>query len=181
MPTKTNKNTEPTKKAVSKKTTAKKTTKAPKKKVEKAEVVIEKDRYIGMFGRPVKYQTPEQLWEKVEQYFLWGYNTRKITTSDWDTIEIPIITMTDLAFFLWFDSRQSLYDYEKKWEDFSYIIKKARLLIEREYEERLQWNNPSGSIFALKNMGWKDKTETEHSGNVMPTVIEVVKPSKAIE
>ena len=38
--------------------------------------------------------------------------------------------------------------------------------IENGYEKRLFENNPTGSIFALKNMGWKDKTETEHSGEL---------------
>jgi hypothetical protein len=34
------------------------------------------------------------------------------------------------------------------------------------YEEQLSGTAPTGSIFALKNMGWKDKTETEISGGM---------------
>ena len=69
-------------------------------------------------------------------------------------------TMTGLALALGFDSRQSLYDYQKN-EKFSYIINKALLRVECQYEENLSGNNVAGSIFVLKNMGWKDKTEQD--------------------
>jgi hypothetical protein len=67
--------------------------------------------------------------------------------------------------FLGFDSRQSFYDYEKR-DGFSYIIKKARLKVESHYEQCLQYGNVTGAIFPLKNMGWSDKQEIEHSGGV---------------
>lgn len=94
--------------------------------------------------------------EKIEAYFNSG----------------QLITITGLALFLGFESRQSFYDYEEK-PDFTYIIKVARLRVENQYELRLNNNpSPTGAIFALKNMGWKDKQETEISGN-----IEMRKPS----
>lgn len=34
-------------------------------------------------------------------------------------------------------------------------------MIEMYHEEGLSENNVTGRIFALKNMGWKDKTETD--------------------
>ena len=34
------------------------------------------------------------------------------------------------------------------------------------YEGKLSGTTPTGAIFALKNMGWRDKTETELSGGV---------------
>jgi hypothetical protein len=61
---------------------------------------------------------------------------------------------------LGFASRQSFYDYEERGE-YSYIIKNARLRVEKGYELRLHGNNPTGSIFALKNMGWSDKQEID--------------------
>ena len=42
--------------------------------------------------------------------------------------------------------------------------KRAILKIESVYAKKLAGQNVAGIIFALKNMGWKDKTETEHSG-----------------
>ena len=44
-------------------------------------------------------------------------------------------------------------------KEFSYTIKRARLLIEILYEEQLQKGSPTGAIFALKNFGWKDRQE----------------------
>ena len=67
-------------------------------------------------------------------------------------------TITGLALFLGFNSRQSMLDYEKK-EEFSCTIKNARLRIEHEYEKQLHLDKCTGAIFALKNFGWKDKTE----------------------
>ena len=42
----------------------------------------------------------------------------------------------------------------------------ALLIVENGYEMALRENNAAGSIFALKNMGWKDKTEHEMSGGI---------------
>jgi len=81
-------------------------------------------------------------------------------------ITVPVPTITGLVLYLGFESRQSFYDYEEK-KEFSYTIKRARTLIEKEYEEMLQTGNTVGAIFALKNMGWKDKSEVEQSGGLL--------------
>lgn len=91
-------------------------------------------------------------------------NTLKSAIDEYFEIE-PQVTITGLALHLGFESRQSLYDYEKD-EVFSYIIKKARLQVENEYEKKLSGNNVAGAVFALKNMGWRDKQELEHTGNM---------------
>lgn len=95
-------------------------------------------------GRPAVYTSPGELEAAVQEYF--AQDGKK--------------TVTGLAYHLGFESRQSLYDYEQKGE-FSYIIKRAKLKVEIMYEEALAGTTPTGSIFALKNMGWKDKTEME--------------------
>lgn len=86
-------------------------------------------------------------------------------------------TVTGLALALGFCDRQSLYDYENK-EEFSCIIKRARLRVENGYEQQLQRQSVTGAIFALKNMGWKDKQEreiTNPDGSLTPpTKIEIV-------
>lgn len=101
-----------------------------------------------MAGRPPLFKTVSELETKVSQYF--------------DGIEDDgkSPTITGLALFLGFESRQSFYDYEKNGE-FSYTIKKNRLRIECSYEEALLSRNSTGAIFALKNFGWKDKTEVD--------------------
>jgi hypothetical protein len=99
-----------------------------------------------MAGRPPIYSSADELEAKVEDYF---------------ALEpLQNQTITGLALWLGFESRQSLYDYEKV-DQFSYIVKRARLRIEHAYEVKLNSSSCTGAIFALKNMGWKDKTEQE--------------------
>lgn len=95
-------------------------------------------------GRPPKYKSPEELQDRIEDYFTYcKENEVKITTAG-------------LAYHLGFESRQSLYDYCKH-EEYSYIIKRVRLRLEAYYEAKVQGNCPTGPIFVLKNMGWKDE------------------------
>lgn len=104
-------------------------------------------------GRPAKFETSEDMQTAVNKYL--------------EDEKIP--TISGLAYYLGFESRQSFYDYEEK-EEFSYTIKRCRLFMESHYEARLQGNNPAGSIFWLKNAGWSDKQEidqnTRHSGEI---------------
>lgn len=106
--------------------------------------------WIDMPTGSPKYETPEKLQEAINSY-----------QAECLAEDRPL-TISGLAYHLGFESRQSFYDYEKR-EAFSYTIKRARLFIENSYEERLSGNNATGSIFALKNFGWKDKQETELS------------------
>lgn len=107
-------------------------------------------------GRPIKYETPELMEQAISLYLQTCEAEKKKPT------------ITRLALALGFESRQSFYDYEER-EGFSYIIKRARLEVEAGYEDGLRENNCTGSIFALKNMGWRDKTEVEQSGNLSIT------------
>jgi hypothetical protein len=119
-------------------------------------------------GRPALFTSPETLQEKINEYFESGVKEKNIVVGKGtkaQEIKVKIPTITGLCYFLGFESRQSFYAYEDKIE-FCYIIKRARLNIEQEYEEQLSIGNTIGSIFALKNMGWSDKQEIEHSGNI---------------
>lgn len=93
--------------------------------------------------------TPESLQEKIQLYF--DNPPVRITGES----ETPFISITGLVLSCGFSDRQSFYDYQNK-PEFSCIIKRARLMVENEYEYKLQQNNPTGAIFALKNMNWKD-------------------------
>lgn len=112
-------------------------------------------------GRPPVFETPDEMSNQIEAYF----------TSLWDEEEERLIkkpTMTGMALFLGFSSRQSMYDYAKK-EEFSYIVARAQCTIEQSYEELLSTKISSGAIFALKNMGWADKTSIDlHGPNKEP-------------
>lgn len=111
-------------------------------------------------GRPALYTDPEHLEQKMNEYFAMVEEKNK-----------PV-TITGLCIYLGFESRQSFYDYEKR-EGFSYIIKRARLFVENHYETSAQFaKQPTFHIFALKNMGWSDKQEHDHTtkGEAINTV-----------
>lgn len=119
----------------------------------------------GMKG---KFETPKELEKAINDYFQNGVKIRQVEVGSAEkkqVVNIPVPTITGLCFYSGFASRQSFYDYEKK-KEFSYIIKRARLFIEQEYEEQLHFGNVTGAIFALKNMGWKDKTEVDQNTNM---------------
>lgn len=105
-------------------------------------------------GRPPVYDNPTDLEVKCIEYFEECHNDKTKAT------------ITGLALFLGFESRQSLYDYKDK-EDFSYILKRATLAVENSYEN----GGTAFDIFALKNMGWKDNQGIDHTtkGDKMPT------------
>jgi hypothetical protein len=114
------------------------------------------------------YDTPEELQSAINDYFEKGVKIRKVLVGkapNQQLVEVPVPTITGLAYHLGFESRQSFYDYEEK-EAFTYTVKRARLFIEKEYEEQLSVGNTVGAIFALKNMGWMDKTQTEVTGDM---------------
>jgi hypothetical protein len=98
------------------------------------------DKHPG--GRPPIWTDPKELQKLVDNYF---DNNEKVT-------------LAGLAVDLGVD-RQTLYNYEEK-DEFFGIIKEARDKVLRVYEERLIYSNlPTGVIFALKNMGWKDRQD----------------------
>lgn len=111
-------------------------------------------------GVPPMYNDPQEMCEKINEYF----DSLLIEKEDENGEKYVAFsinpTITGVALYLGFSSRQSLYDYGQK-DDFSYIIKRLRLVIESSYEEMLHTKTSTGAIFALKNMGWKDKIETE--------------------
>jgi hypothetical protein len=117
------------------------------------------DKPVNKGGRPPRYATAQELDGKVQGYFDRAGKRP---------------TLSGLAHYLGFESRQSMYDYEKRTEEFSYIIKKARLRVEEYYEELLVDDTvrPAGPIFALKQFGWADRHEVAGEGGG-PVKIEI--------
>ena len=108
-------------------------------------------------GRPAKYTSPEELQARVDEYFA------SLLGDDGAYNKAP--TMASLARALGYVSRQSLYDAEKVGDDFSYIIKRARLDIEACWEQKLAYGQCTGAIFWLKNhAGYTDKMAQEITG-----------------
>lgn len=106
-------------------------------------------------GRPLKFKSEKKLQESIDLYF---EDTPK---DEW--------TITGLALAL-DTSRKVLCEYEDK-DEYSNTIKKAKLRIENGYEIDLKKHGRTGTIFALKNFDWKDKSETDLTSGGLPIQI----------
>lgn len=113
---------------------------------------VPRGRPNSTVGRPPVYDDPAVLQAKVDAYFEACKRGNRVNS------------ITGLALGLGM-TMETLYRYAEK-PEFSEIIKIARLRIENFYEERLPYPNATGSIFALKQFGWKDKVEVEQTVNV---------------
>ena len=116
-------------------------------------------------GRPLMFQSVEELQEKIADYF------DKTPRDEW--------TITGLAIALG-TYRSVLCDYEEK-DDFSNTIKNAKQMVENSYEIDLKKCGRSGTIFALKNFGWTDKSEVEQTGTVTQIIVAKQEDKKALE
>lgn len=107
-----------------------------------------------MYGRENSL-TPEQFEQKFIEY-----------CEHCDTVdEKP--TASGLAWFMGFASRQSIWEYRSK-PGYEYIANRAMLFVEKGYEQQMaQGRGDGGIVFALKNFGWSDKQEIEHSEKVV--------------
>jgi len=120
-------------------------------------------------GSP-KYTDPDELQKKIDKYFEYVKGEHKFIVVDGEKMydeeadewerEPEKVTITGLILYLGFCSRDSFYQYGKN-KVFMYTIKKAHSRIEQHYENMLCGNNVAGPIFALKNLQWKDQTQSE--------------------
>lgn len=106
---------------------------------------------VNLGGRPLKFKTPQKLAGCCDRYF---NNTKQ---DEW--------TITGLAMIV--GSKQLIQDYEKR-KGFRDVILEAKLLVENGYEVDLKKHGRSGTIFALKNFNWKDKSETDITSGGKP-------------
>lgn len=120
-------------------------------------------------GRPPNIETPEEFEQLAEAYFAECTSNEKPIT----------ITGLALACGLW--GRDGLTEYDRK-PAFSAAVKRAKARVEQVHEERLQGTSPTGSIFWLKNYGWRDQQDLKHSGDAENPVVnkitwEIVDPA----
>src|SRR5690348_2640756 len=109
-----------------------------------------------MAGRPLKFKSAAEITFRAEEYFAAQRDAEKPITVTGLCLALGTIRHT-------LDDYQSG-KYDDKDPDFSEAVKKAKLVCENYAESRLYGNNPTGAIFALKNFGWTDKIQQEHSG-----------------
>lgn len=117
-------------------------------------------------GRPRKISSPEEFDAGVDEYVALCRERNE-----------PILLL-GMCLHLGLYGKEALYEYGA-YEGYSQSVKRARAIIEHEYEKRLNTNNAAaGPIFALKNFGWRDqqqldvtsKNETAVTAKVTSTV-----------
>lgn len=124
-------------------------------------------------GRPLKYSTPEEMQQKIDEY----KRAR-------DNEGLPY-TRLSLVLFLGFVDKNALDSTYKNKEEFSHTIKKIYLEIENSKIDAMYGGNPNTTwnIFDFKcNYGWNDKkAEDENNINVVGFDFNVVKPKESSE
>jgi hypothetical protein len=121
---------------------------------------------MAKVGRPLKYETPEELQEAIDSYFE-ECSPEMVKDKDGNIVRDnqgrPVFkmnppTITGLALHLGFADRRSIYEYKEK-PQFTLTIKKARLKCENFIEKGLYTGEipAAGAIFSLKNFGWSDR------------------------
>lgn len=119
----------------------------------------------------LKYQTPDEMAEVIQQYF-----------EDCDK-EKTSYTLAGLAYYLGFSSRQALLDYEGR-EEFHEVVARAKLRIEMQRSEQLVHGQGvvAGQIFDLKcNFNWREPAQQIDMNNPdgnMGTKVVTVLPSQ---
>lgn len=107
---------------------------------------MEKEKYkLRKVGRPLKFKRASDLEEAIEKYF--------------DTTPKDEWTITGLALALG-TTRRILIQYGQR-DLYRPIVERAKLRVENGYEIDLKKKGQTGSIFALKAMGWSDKQEID--------------------
>lgn len=110
------------------------------------------DQEKRQVGRPRIFSSPEEFDARVDNYI-------KLCRATDGTDNPEPITLTGMVLALGFSCKDSFYQYEK-YPEFSESVKRARTFIEQAYEKRMiKDGNLAGSIFALKNLGWKDRQD----------------------
>jgi hypothetical protein len=111
-------------------------------------------------GKPPIFKSPAEMEKKVQEYF--------DSLHDEATGMNDIPSVTELALYMGFSCYQSFDDYSdrnKGHEEYAEIIKRAKDTIKTFHEKRLAGTTPTGSIFWLKNQGWRDTQQIDHTNN----------------
>lgn len=127
-------------------------------------------------GRPPMFNTVDEMQILIDKYFIECKGTPLLNKDDIPMLnkyEEPIMfgssppTVTGMALYLGFTSRQALINYQNK-EEFVDSITQAKSRIEQYAETKLYSREASnGAKFVLiNNYGWKEKSEVESTGSL---------------
>lgn len=122
-------------------------------------------------GRPPEYKNAEELNAKIGEYLDWEDQWKNKSAKGEGK---GVYTLSGVALYLGFASVQSLYDYEKRSAEFSYVLNRFRLFMKHWNEQKLYWGGTfQGSFVWLKNHGgYSDETQNKSTVELMQ--VEVV-------
>lgn len=116
------------------------------------EFTADQRKQLRRYGRPRVFTTPEEMGLAVDRYL------------NMCTTHRTPPTYTGMILALGLTSKAAFRRY-REYEGYSEEVDRAELMIEHEYEKRLNTaTSATAPIFALKQFGWRDKTEHEVTG-----------------
>ena len=132
-------------------------------------------------GRPPKYDDPAEMETKIAEYLDYEDSLKRVDSFSGQGK--GIYTLEGCALFLGFASVQSMYDYEKRSEEFSYVVNRFRLFLTHWNVQKIYWGGTTaGAQYWLNN---KADYSNEHTvnQNVVTTElkIETVKGTPKLE
>lgn len=142
------------------------------------------ERQVKRMGRPLKYKTVEELRARIEDYFTYcagellkDDDGNAVTDKYGAPIRINVHapTVTGLARFLGFKSRQALINYQGR-KAFTDAVSEAKMRIEEYAEERLyDRDGVQGAKFTLcNNFGWSEKPEADADSEILHKLDEMI-------
>lgn len=132
-------------------------------------------------GRPPKYKDPKQMAKKIAEYL--DYEDSLKRPDQYSKQGKGIYTLEGAALFLGFATRQSMYDYEKVNEEFSYIINRFKLFLTHWNAQKLYWaGTMPGSKFWLTNFGGYTEESTQNVNQVVTELkVETIEGTPPLE
>lgn len=116
----------------------------------------------GVGGRPFAFNSPEEMQEKINEYFAFCDTQKEIIATDKGNTKViqKPYTISGLCVFMGI-TKETISQYAKK-PEYAPIIAQAKARVENYCEENTMAGklNPIFSIFSLKNnFGWTDRVE----------------------
>lgn len=126
-------------------------------------------------GRPPEYENTKAMTDKIAEYLNYEDDQHRAGKG--------VYTVEGCALFLGFASRQSMYDYEQRSPEFSYIVNRFKLFLTHWNVQKLYWGGTyMGSQFWLRNHGGYSDESTQHLKQTITEVKpEVVSGTPKIE
>jgi len=122
-------------------------------------------------GREPEYDDPKKMMQRIAEYLNWEDQHKR--PDSYSKMGKGVYTLSGCALFLGFASRQSMYDYEKRSPEFSYIINRFRLFMTHWNEQKLYWaGTMPGAKLWLTNFGGYSEEITQNQ-NVITTELKI--------